>query len=333
MHHRKLAAAFAAALLALTLVPALPAFAADTGVITIQLTTPSGAPLRLAGVSLAVNGDGVEMAPETDANGQAVLGQFVAGISLGVMAQLPAGTKYLDLQHRAIPTNPGPNPVTVKLPIPVGASISGTVRSAAGSRIAGAEVRLLSTGGAMLGTTTTSASGVYSFKALPTGMYRVQFNARGTSSWTNPAVVNYGWQFWHGSSSWAGADSIALKQQTATGGAWAKTGINGTLAKAKSLVGTVKVAPASSTVVIEGVDVANRFSWVTTPGATPSAAQTFSTRLGKGYYRVGVIGYDGTTVFWWTGSSTIASPAHAAAKKFYFSGVSNVALTIELPQP
>jgi hypothetical protein len=330
MRRIRIVAALAASVLLAAVLPAAPAFADTTSVVTLQLVSPSGTPLHLDGVTLAVNGDGIENEYVTDANGTALLGSFPAGITLGVMAFLPVGSPYINLQHRGIPTVAGTGSLTIKLIIPLGASISGTVRSTTGSRVSGAEVRLLTTAGSLHSTTTTDARGVYYFRGLGTSKYRVQFNARGTSAWLNQPAVTYGWQFWKSTSSWSGADSISVRQQSASYTATKKTGVNAKLLRGKALVASVITAPAGASVTIEGMGSVNQFTWVTSPAATD---QAFTVRLNKGYYRIAVTGYDGTTAFWWTGSSTLASADHAAAKKFYFSGSKTLYVTIQLPAP
>jgi hypothetical protein len=319
-----------AAALLVSLLPAAPAFAEpQTGFVTVQVTTPSGTPLKVAGIPLLVEGTAIERIGTTDANGRVEFGTFPVGVSAGVTATPPDGSIYIGNIGRAIPTNLSSPKVTVKLPLPVGARIKGTVRKTSGAVFPSAEVRLLTSSGATILSTTTDVSGRYSFVGLTSGYYRVQFNARGAAASSTPATIDNSWSYWKTATTWKGAVAIHALQQRIGHSATISTA-NGVVPKGHTLTANLTSgAPTNAVVNVVGLNPTNTFDY--TVDSAGLGGPKFVVRLNKGSYRLAVIGYDGTTPFWWTGNSTIASSNPSDAKYVTFTGMSNVTITFQLP--
>ncbi len=160
------------------------------------ITDTSGSPIPSVLVT-AVNGAGMtaSYAADTDASGNYSLGPLVAGTyKIHVDASFLSAPTFQSGWYR----NSSPNNFTVTssralaiqltgdlsgidMRLPLGASISGTVRLSGGGACASCFVEALDLNGAQVAFTDTSSSGAYSLQGLAPGRYYVLVNAGSTT--------------------------------------------------------------------------------------------------------------------------------------------------------
>jgi hypothetical protein len=161
--------------------PALPATAAGTGTIAVQLAAPDGTPIRLADVELAAIGiDVVVGNATTDADGTATFTGIPAPDTVTVTTrQLPP--------HGAETYAPGLRPdiavrggstVAVTVPLVIGATVQGGVVGPTGPA-AGRLMYAWNEDTSQVFRTTSDSAGQYQFVGLSTGQYRIEAYASG----------------------------------------------------------------------------------------------------------------------------------------------------------
>ena len=162
--------------------PALPAAAAGTGTIAVQLAAPDGTPIRLADVELAAIGiDVVVGNATTDGDGTATFTGIPAPDTVTVTTrQLPP--------HGAETYAPGLRPdiavrggstVAVTVPLVLGATVQGGVVGPTGPA-AGRLMYAWNEDTSQVFRTTSDSAGQYQFVGLSTGQYRIEAYASGT---------------------------------------------------------------------------------------------------------------------------------------------------------
>ncbi|WP_267423612.1 MULTISPECIES: carboxypeptidase-like regulatory domain-containing protein [unclassified Curtobacterium] len=162
--------------------PALPAVAAGTGTITVQLATPDGTAIRLADVELAAIGiDVVVGNATTDADGTATFTGIPAPDTVTVTTrQLPPhGAETYAPGLRSDIAVRGGLTVAVTVPLVVGATVQGGVVGPTGPA-AGRLMYAWNEDTSQVFRTTSDSAGQYQFVGLSTGQYRIEAYASGT---------------------------------------------------------------------------------------------------------------------------------------------------------
>lgn len=138
-----------------------------------------------------------------------IIGRMLGDLSVGDpvilqnTANIPGLTEAFNAGEKVFSTGGG---------IPTKASISGTIKgNDINSGISGATVQLKGTSGGLLATSTTDASGQYSFDSLPVGTYRIEASAAGYRSGTLNDIVL-------GTSDISGKDITLTKTSGGSGG-------------------------------------------------------------------------------------------------------------------
>ncbi|MBV9495001.1 MAG: carboxypeptidase regulatory-like domain-containing protein, partial [Acidobacteria bacterium] len=152
------------------------------GTVTDALT---GAPLAGATVTITQNGN--TLTTTTDANGRYSL----TGVVPNVPATITASAPNYQSSTPSTVTVPAGGSATRDITLqPLPGSIGGTVSNASnGAPISGAVVELIRDG-VVVATTTTDASGHYTFNGVTPGNYSVRFSATGFGTSTLPATVS-----------------------------------------------------------------------------------------------------------------------------------------------
>lgn len=201
----------------------------------------------VAGVTVSAartGGDPWSRSAVSDAAGNYLVGPLPAGDYLVRFQARNQG--YLDQWYDGFPEQSGATPVPVVLNDTTGgidaslvrpASLSGTVRDAAGEPIAGLSVQLRTTGGQLVTGTATGADGAYGLDFLRSGTYHLFFRG---------SALNYLDQWYDAADTVAAAVDITL----ATGEA--RTGLEATLSRPGGISGFVRDAAGEP---IAGVNV------------------------------------------------------------------------------
>jgi hypothetical protein len=209
-----------------------------------------------------------------------------------------------------------------------GATISGHVSQPSGKGpLANAIVNALNKGGGLVGSATTGPIGQYTLGPLPSGTYRLQFNAHATP--TNYAQTNYVWNYFKQSDTWKGVKPIVLHQQTASASASKKTGVNDVVRAGHTL--TIK-----NQMTVAGADFSN--AYVTMFDGTEadyvddqlnSAGTQWKGRLVKGSYIIEMFTVDEQHDYYWRGNGVAPTKKFSLAKKYTFTDKANATITFK----
>lgn len=295
--------------------------AAADGTVTVQLVTPAKAALRLAKATVEIYSDDFSIlrTKKTNSDGRAKF-SLPSGTPLTIYTTR-AG--FVDSVRHIAGVTAGATS-TLRVALPRGATVSGTVVNESSTPLRGSTVSVYSPSGTPLVSTVANAKGIYRITGLSTGSYRVQFNSRVSDSPRPGVITNYAWNYWK-KSSWASATPISLKQQTATTAATVRKKINSVVPTGKSIKGALSVAGLSGGADV-GLEALNYVD--TTFGRLNAAGTAFSVKAVKGKYRVYVWGDDAADDIWWyTGETTPPSHDEDDAKVVTFSGAASITLT------
>ncbi|MGU3411266.1 carboxypeptidase-like regulatory domain-containing protein [Microbacterium sp. M1A1_1b] len=166
---------------------ATPAAAAGSGSISVQLTTPDGAPIRLPDVELAAIGTDVVVGnATTDADGTATFTGIPAPDTVTVTTRVvpPHGAATYAPGLRSGIAVSGGSSAAVTVPLVLGATVRGAVVGPAGPS-AGRLMYAWNEDTSQVFRTTSDRAGQYEFVGLSTGLYRIEAHANGLAS---PAV-------------------------------------------------------------------------------------------------------------------------------------------------
>jgi hypothetical protein len=305
---RTVAAAVLVALALSVVVVPSDAFAAETGTLTVQLVTPSGAADAVSGIGITEryphDGTYTDEADGTTNGGGAVTFDGVpAGVKLQVI--LAPETSALAFETKSGVVVKSGHTLVYKLVADIGATVSGTLLRPGGSALPGAVVALLDSHGQPQHYAVTASNGAYSFTNLPSGTYRVQFNSRKLAPFDSAALAE-SWGYWKNTASWSKAKSIKVSQQSKTKHATNLTGINGSVPTGTALTGSVKISGNYdlSEVRVDGKNTADSYL-----AEVNAAGNGFSTLVNPGKYRIGITGavdpvVGAAPIYWYRSDST-----------------------------
>ncbi|WP_182111761.1 carboxypeptidase regulatory-like domain-containing protein [Actinotalea sp. JY-7876] len=206
------------------------------GVVTGLVTGPEGAPLRGAMVSLqSLEDDGIwGGSATTAADGRYTVprvpaGQYRVRVDPGADSDAVPGWWGGVGTPSTLTVSAGQTRAGIDVRLPLGGTVSGTVRAFDGSPVAGAEVYLDSDDGGGEGAfAVTAADGTYVARGVPAGSF---------TAWVWPGRDDLAPRYWRDKASAADADRIEIALGTS------RAGIDFTLPPAGAVSGTV-VVPA-----------------------------------------------------------------------------------------
>ena len=294
--------------------------AAAKASIIVQLVSPTKKPLALDGayVSIATPDFEFVQGRSTNDSGRARF-SVPAGVALDIDANKAGyvtGTRHIGDATAGATT-------VLRVVLPKGASIAGTVRTAAGVVLKGSTVTVFKTNGQWVDSAVSSTKGAYRISGLASGRYRVQFNSRVDDPPRPVVITNYAWNYWK-AASWGTANAVVLTQQTSSAAATARKAVNGAVPRGSSIRGEVSIPglAGGADVGLEPPNFVDRAI-----GRLNSAGTAFSLKAVKGKYRVYVWGDDETDDMWWyTGDTTPPSRDEDDAKLVSFSGTADLTL-------
>ena len=253
--------------------------AAKTGSLSVQLVDAKGKVLKKR-VMVAWSAPNVSDAGTTNTKGAVTITKLTPGSSY-VVSSVSAST-YVNVSKTRVKILAGKT-TKVTLKLVRAATISGTVKSAAGKVLAGVQVSALKSGHA-IATVTTSSKGTYKL-SVKSGSYKVAFNPRVDDLGSD----RYNTTYWKNATTLAKSVYVKAIQQTSKKSASATKSVNGTLtlATTQTLSGTVDIDGAKDLQIYSLDADSNRYSAAITDGK-------FSMDLPLGRYLLGVVVPDAT---------------------------------------
>jgi protocatechuate 3,4-dioxygenase beta subunit len=285
------------------------------GVITGRITDALGEPLAQA-MAYAYGGDTVRMAYDyTDADGNYVLDRLRAGnyaVRMRAPGGWPAATEwYQDAASfsaaQPIAVAPGGTAEHIDASLGVPGSISGRVTNGSGDPIEGVQVTAYDPAGIALQASATDAAGNYSVGRLPSGSFKLQFNA------ANVIAGNYASEYYPDQRLIADAGLVAVIADQVT------AGIDAVLANGGTITGRVTSGGnALAGLPVHAIDADSDFFLSITTGMDGSyairnvPADTYRVRFRPGTGDLAVEWWNDQADFTSAGAVTVADGATVA---------------------
>lgn len=309
---------------AAVLLPALPASAASTGTIIVQVQRPSGSSLSLSNVVVTATSAASTITRKTDRHGRVSFRLPSKAIERITVAK----SGYITGTHSRLKVVAN-RTLHPRVTLAKGATATGTLTRATGGALANSVVTLFTRAGTFVQSTKTNSRGIYKFIGLKSGSYVPQFNSRTVYDTASAAITGFTTTYLTGTD-WATAHAITLHNQGRTSAASVLTRLNSVVPVGHSLSGGLSIVDlgSSGSVGLQGSNAATSIV-----GPLTGLGTGFDLRIPRGTYKLWISnGLSGSSErkLWYTGSAIVPSFNESDAATVTFSGDTDMNVTMNL---